>query len=138
MLKNLMNPLASPPKQTYKSACFQRDKVSTVWEKMTSNKTQCSRCVKRPAPQTPLLALWLTDSPIKHLKTGDGCPGSPSPWQDRAVWSSILGAEAGLKSHPGRHSLPCHKDKSIALAVKSSLLGYFGHCQKNVPLRFQV
>lgn len=36
------------------------------------------------------------------------------------MWSPILGAEAGLKSHPGRHSLPCHEDKSIALAVKVS------------------
>lgn len=32
------NSLPSPPKKAYKSACFQRDEVSTVWKKTDKQK----------------------------------------------------------------------------------------------------
>lgn len=63
----LKNPLPSPPKKTYKSACFQRDEVSTVWEKMTSNKTQCSRC-KETSSINPLAGSLVHRQPHKTLE----------------------------------------------------------------------
>lgn len=132
-LRQRKDSLPSPPKKAYKSACFQRDEVSTAWKKMTSRKTQCLRWKGTTAPQTPLLALWFPDSLIKHLKTGDGYPWVSWPMVTQGSVELSPGSRGKTKSHPGKHLFPCHKDKSIPLAVRSSHLAHCGHRQKHAP-----